>query len=100
MEELAAPRAAFEACIAEAQRGALPRVSVRVLTGTVTMGMPEVPQYSVKARPIAHATARLLSSRPTAIAAPKPLSMFTTVTPEAQLVSMPSIAVNPARAVP
>jgi hypothetical protein len=40
------------------------------------------------------------SMRPTAIAAPKPLSIFTTVTPEAQLVSMPKSAVKPDSAVP
>ncbi len=33
--------------------------------------------------------------RNTAIAAPKPLSMLTTVTPDAQLVSMPKSAVRP-----
>ncbi len=38
--------------------------------------------------------------RTVAIAAPKPLSMFTTVTPEAQLVSMPKSAVMPANATP
>jgi len=38
--------------------------------------------------------------RPTAMAAPKPLSMFTTVMPDAQLVSMANSAVKPARAVP
>ena len=52
----------------------------------------------------AHAEACALSCvaimRPTAIAAPKPLSIFTTVMPEAQLVSMPNMAVNPASAVP
>jgi hypothetical protein len=40
------------------------------------------------------------SMRATATAAPKPLSMLTTVTPEAQLVSMPSKAVSPENAVP
>jgi hypothetical protein len=38
--------------------------------------------------------------RPTAIAAPKPLSMLTTVMPDAQLVSIPNNAVNPDSAVP
>ena len=38
--------------------------------------------------------------RPTAIAAPKPLSMFTTVMPEAQLVSMANSAVKPLNALP
>jgi len=38
--------------------------------------------------------------RPTAIAAPKPLSMFTTVMPEAQLVSIANSAVKPPSAVP
>jgi hypothetical protein len=38
--------------------------------------------------------------RPTAIAAPKPLSMFTTVIPDAQLVNMPNRAVKPDSAVP
>ncbi len=42
----------------------------------------------------------LRSIRATATAAPKPLSMLTTVTPEAQLVSMPSSAVRPEKAVP
>jgi hypothetical protein len=45
----------------------------------------------------AHApsTCCVRSMRTTAIAAPKPLSMFTTVTPEAQLESMPNMAVSP-----
>lgn len=38
--------------------------------------------------------------RTAAIAAPKPLSTLTTVTPEAQLVSMPKSAVMPANATP
>jgi len=38
--------------------------------------------------------------RPTAIAAPKPLSMLTTVMPDAQLVSIPNNAVKPDSAVP
>jgi len=40
------------------------------------------------------------SMRPTAIAAPKPLSILTTVTPDAQLVSMAKSAVKPDSAVP
>lgn len=40
------------------------------------------------------------SMRTTAIAAPNPLSMLTTVTPDAQLVSMPSSAVSPSNATP
>jgi len=39
-------------------------------------------------------------SRTRAIAAPKPLSMFTTVTPAAQLDSMPSSALTPPRLTP
>lgn len=38
--------------------------------------------------------------RTTAMAAPKPLSMLTTVIPAAQLVSMPKSAVKPASATP
>ena len=41
-----------------------------------------------------------LRMRWTAIAAPKPLSMLTTTTPEAQLVSMAKSAVKPPSAVP
>jgi len=40
------------------------------------------------------------SMRITAIAAPKPLSMLTTVTPDAQLVSIPNKAVKPSNATP
>jgi len=40
------------------------------------------------------------SMRPTAMAAPNPLSIFTTVMPEAQLVSIPNSAAKPERAVP
>lgn len=51
-------------------------------------------------RSAAHAALPLRSMRTTATAAPKPLSIFTTVTPDAQLVSMPSSAVKPESAVP
>lgn len=47
-----------------------------------------------------HAALLARSMRTTAAAAPKPLSMLTTVMPEAQLVSIPNNAVIPPRAVP
>lgn len=87
------------------------RVAMPVLVGVdviVTMevpmrlqggaGSPRVTGWTRPAR--RHGETFWLSMRMTATAAPNPLSMFTTVTPDAQLVSMPSRAVKPDRAVP
>ena len=69
----------------------------------VGMRMP-VPVPRNEKFPPAHAGANCFCCvaiiRPTAIAAPKPLSMFTTVMPDAQLVSIANKAVKPASAVP
>ncbi len=54
----------------------------------------------IVAHPCAPWLLRSSKIRCTAIAAPKPLSMLTTTTPDAQLVSMAKSAVNPPSAVP
>jgi len=78
-------------------------VLVMMMVGAVVMVVLRVMTMAMREETIrAHElTSRLTESiRPTAIAAPKPLSMFTTVMPEAQLVSIPNSAVKPDSAVP
>lgn len=79
------------------------RVSVRVIVFVIV-----VVRVTVVVAVLVHGCARVVGvvSQPsrrmrcTAMAAPKPLSMFTTRTPEAQLVSIANRAVKPPMAVP
>ena len=71
-------------------------VRVRVIVGVIVIvGVTVI----VRVR-VTHGELPRRSMRTTATAAPNPLSMLTTVTPDAQLVSIPNSAVRPERAVP
>ncbi len=100
--------------IAQAAAGRLDGIGVRAHVDKATQGHvprypgegvePGHPHWAVSSSVVAvsglvHSLGRL-SRRNTAQAAPKPLSMPTTVTPEAQLDSMASKAVTPSRAAP
>lgn len=75
-------------------------VVVVVLVRVIVMKRVVVHEYSRTTHGDAGFACCADSMRPTAIAAPKPLSILTTVMPDAQLVNIPNSAVKPLRAVP
>lgn len=75
------------------------RVSVLVLVRVIVI-VPVIVLATHHGLPSPAFALGSLRMRCAAIAAPKPLSMFTTTTPEAQLVSIAKSAVKPPSAVP
>ena len=82
--------------VARAARENPPRdVRARVVMMMIVIVMIVVVIVIVIVAFVTHHLLRVRRMRAAANAAPKPLSMFTTVTPDAQLVSMPSSAASP-----
>ena len=113
IEQLSSAGPPLEPRVTVAQRLAFPRVPVRmavvvivlVIVVMLVLVIVRVPAHDASklgglVTRLRHGRTTPLNCRTTAIAAPKPLSILTTVTPEAQLVSMPNRAVNPDTAVP
>jgi hypothetical protein len=73
---------------------------LRLVPAGMAVGMTVTARLTVHDHPTVVARGTLASWRTSAIAAPKPLSMFTTVTPAAQLDNMPSRAASPPKDAP